>query len=181
MQEAPQLPMCGICHNDPPVNGIQLNCGHIFCYLCIKSASETIGSCAICRREIGHEFNFQEHQVIGTIKAPTPSPDGHYWFYEGFRGWWLYDAETNQELEQAFRSGQPQFQKYIAGGVYIIDFQHMLQRRQDDEHGRARRVCRATLQLENILGMAGLKGQDFKETLEMMRMSDSMHPPPHVQ
>jgi hypothetical protein len=143
--------------------------------LCIKSASEITGSCAICRTEIGHEFNFQEHNILGAIKAPT-SRDGHYWFYEGFRGWWLYDAETNNELEEAFTTGATRVEKFIAGGPYVIDLTRMVQLRQDDPQARARRICRATLELDNILGMAGLKGSDFKDMLEMMREADRITP-----
>lgn len=174
--ELPRLPMCSICHSDPPVNGVQLRCGHIFCFLCIKSASETTGVCAMCRAEIGNEFNFQEHQILGTIKLPSSS-DGYYWFYEGFRGWWLYDADTNRELEQAYRQGRTTIEKFIAGGTYIIDLIHMAQKRRDDDHGRARKICRATLNLENILGMAGLKGQDFREALDMMKDADRQNQP----
>lgn len=164
--------MCGICYNDPPINGVQLKCGHIFCYLCIKSASENSCTCALCRAEIGDEFNFQEHELLGTIKVPS-SQDGHYWFYEGYRGWWMFDADTNREIEEVYRRGDTRLEKYIAGGVYIIDLASMNQRRQDDPGGRARKICRATLQLNNILGMAGMKGQDFKEALEMMRENET--------
>jgi hypothetical protein len=125
------------CYSNPPVNGIRLTCGHIFCYLCIKSASETTSHCAVCRREIGHEFNFQGHEILGPIRAPT-SDDGHYWFYEGFRGWWLYDAETNIELEASFRRWERIVEKFIAGGPYVIDLERMVQVRIDDEHGRER-------------------------------------------
>lgn len=175
-QIEPALPMCGVCRNDPPVNGIRLKCSHIFCFLCIKSASETTGVCPLCRDEIGHEFNYQEHAILGTIQAPT-SADGYYWFYEGYRGWWLFDAETNREIEAAHQEGTRSVLKFIAGGYYVIDLETMQQRRQDEEHGRTRRICRATLDLDNIIGMAGLKGQDFKDALEMMRMADSLDRP----
>ena len=170
--EQAELPMCGICHNDPPINGVQLRCGHIFCYLCIKSASETSCVCALCRAAIGNEFNFQEHNLIGTIKIPS-SDDGHYWFYEGFRGWWLFDADTNRDIDAAYRRGEERLEKYIAGGVYLIDLTNMTQRRLDEQSGRARSICRATLYLDDILGMAGLKGQDFRDVLEMMRTSET--------
>uniref|UniRef100_A0A6G1SHS2 E3 ubiquitin-protein ligase n=1 Tax=Aceria tosichella TaxID=561515 RepID=A0A6G1SHS2_9ACAR len=176
-QEQP-LPMCAICHSDPPVNAIRLNCGHVFCYLCIKNASETTCACALCRREIGNEFNFQEHEILGTVKAPT-SRDGHYWFYEGFRGWWLYDPETNNELEEAYRRGATRMEKFIAGSDYVIDLTQMLQVRKqvdvNDIPGRPRRICRAKLDLNNILGMAGLKGKDFEDMLQMMRESDQQN------
>jgi len=161
------LPMCSICHNDPPINAIQLDCGHVFCFLCIKSASETTGVCALCRVEIGIEFNFQEHPILGVAQVPHSS-DGHYWFYEGFRGWWLYDAETNREIEEAFQRHQRTMEKFIAGYVYVIDIQNLNQKRKDGE-GRCRRICRATLDLENIIGMAGIRGSDFEELLSMMK------------
>lgn len=166
------LPMCGICHNDPPINGVKLECGHIFCYLCIKSASEITCTCAICRAEIGFEFNFQEHNLLGTIKVPS-SRDGYYWFYEGYQGWWLFDPDTNNEIEETYRRGNRKLEKFIAGGPYTIDLIDMLQRRSDEPHSRARKICRATLNLDNILGMAGLKGKDFKDVLEMMRINES--------
>lgn len=160
-------PMCSICHSEPPVNAIQLNCGHIFCYLCIKSASETTGACALCRSEIGIEFNYQEHSILGTVRLPT-SNNGFYWFYEGFRGWWLYDADTNRDLENALQRGESVLSVFIAGYHYEINLQMMTQRRKDGE-GRVRKITRAKLDLDNIIGMAGLKGEDFRELFEMMK------------
>lgn len=170
------LDLCSICHNDPPVNGVRLKCGHVFCYLCIKSASELTGVCALCRTEIGLEFNFQEHSILGTVKVPS-SLNGYYWFYEGYRGWWMYDADTNRDLESAYQRGEPKLETFIAGGVYVIDIVNKVQRRKDED-GRPRNICRATLELENILGMAGLKGQDFRETLDMMRYAERHIDPP---
>lgn len=168
----PELPTkCSICHNEPPINAVQLDCNHIFCFLCIKSASEITGLCPLCRAEIGIEFNFQEHEILGTARVPTSS-DGYYWFYEGFKGWWLYDAETNQKIEEAhseYKTGGPTtVERFIAGFIYTIDFQSMNQKRKEGD-GRERKICRATLELENILGMAGLKGKDIEELLDMMR------------
>lgn len=164
----PQVPtMCSICHSEPPVNAIQLNCGHIFCFLCIKSVSEAIGVCALCRAEIGIEFNFREHPILGVARVPT-SINGHYWYYEGYRGWWLYDADTNRHIEDAYQRGESTLERFIAGSTYIIDVVNLVQQRKDQD-GRPRKICRATLELENILGMAGLKGRDFSEMLEMMK------------
>lgn len=167
----PNLPsMCSICHNEP-TNAVQLNCGHIFCYLCIKSASETTGMCALCRCEIGIEFNSQEHDILGAARVPS-SFKGYYWFYEGYKGWWLYDAETNNEIERAYErlpsGGPPILERFIAGSIYNIDVENMTQQRKDDD-GRKRRICRETLELENILGMAGLQGRDFTELLDIMK------------
>jgi len=158
---------CSICYNQPPINAIKLDCGHIFCYLCIKSASETTGTCALCRVEIGVEFNFQEHPIVGVAQVPY-SANGHYWFYEGYKGWWLYDAETNREIEEAYQRQQQEIEKFIAGYIYVIDIRNLIQRRKGGD-GRSRKICRATLDLENINGMAGLRGHDFEELLGIMR------------
>lgn len=160
--------MCSICHNEPPVNAIQLNCGHIFCFLCIKSVAEIAGCCALCRAEIGLEFNFQEHQILGLAQVPSPDEQDSYWFYEGFRGWWLYDADTTREINKARARGESQLERFISGNMYVIDLAEMQQFRKDGE-GRSRSICHATLDLDNILGMAGLKGQDFDEILTMMK------------
>lgn len=163
--------MCSICHSEPPINAVQINCGHIFCFLCIKSVSETTGCCALCRTEIGVEFNFKDHQILGLAQVPFPDSQNKFWFYEGFRGWWLYDAETNREISEACSNNQTHIERFISGSMYVIDIENMNQYRKDGE-GRTRKICHATLELNNILGMAGLKGQDFDEILEMMRTHD---------
>lgn len=160
--------MCSICHNEPPLNAIQLDCGHIFCFLCIKSVAETTGCCALCRKEIGLEFNFQEHQILGLAQIPTSDEQNSYWFYEGFRGWWLYDAETTREINKTRNRGVSRLERFISGNVYVIDIDKMEQCRKDGQ-GRSRKICHATLELDNIIGMAGLKGPDFDEILMMMK------------
>lgn len=169
-QQVPSI--CSICHGEPPTNPVKLECNHIFCFMCIKSASEVTGLCPLCRTEIGILFNFKEHEVLGPIRTPHSS-SGYYWFYEGYRGWWLYDADTNRDLESAFLRGEPKLEKFLAGCVYVIDMRNMTQQRQDGD-GRARKICRATLDLENILGIGGLKNKDFAGLLENMKWQDSL-------
>jgi len=144
----------------------------VFCYLCIKGAAETTGYCPLCRADIGKDFNSREHQVLGKIKLPS-SKNGNYWFYAGFRGWWLYDADTNSELEKAYEEKHNTLDVFIAGRLYVVDFVHMAQRRKSGEPGRVRRVRRGTLDLDDILGIAGLKGSEVQQAIQMMRRSDS--------
>lgn len=169
-QESP-LPGCSICRIDPPINAVRLDCGHIFCFLCIKSASETTGTCALCRAEISLEFNFRQHEVIGALQVPTASDDGFYWFYEGFRGWWLYDRDTNRAIEKAYRDGSPSLERFLAGTNYVIDLRNMCQKAADG-YGKVRKVLRSTLELDNILGLSGLKSQDINSSIDMMRTAD---------
>lgn len=149
------------------MNAIRLNCGHIFCYLCIKGVAETTGVCALCRAEIDIEFNYRSHEILGAARLPS-SRDGYYWFYEGYQGWWLYDADTTREIEQAYQRGDAYIEKLVAGSVYTIDLQNMIQQRKDGE-GRKRKICREKLSLNNILGLSGLRGEDFQAILGMMR------------
>lgn len=169
-------PMCSICYTEPPINAIQLDCSHVFCYICIKGASERTRACPLCRAEIGIEFNYQEHPIIGTVCLPTPN-DGFYWFYEGFRGWWLYDAVTNRILEDAYQRDEALVDCFIAGYNYEIDLRSLTQRRKDGE-GRVRKIIRATLNQGNIIGMSGIKGRDFDELFEMMKVASQNTIPP---
>lgn len=165
---------CGICLA-PPRNAIELPCSHTFCFLCVKGTLETTGKCALCRWEIPLSFNFIEHDILGNVHLPKSS-DGNYWFYKGYQGWWLYDGDTTTELENAWNRGDETFKKVIAGSTYIIDFRDMTQRREDGD-GNGRQVCRAPLDFDTILGLAGIRGHDFEGMLEMMRFQDNFRQP----
>lgn len=177
MERSP--PGCGICLGDRVINGVQLRCGHIFCYLCIKNASETTGVCALCRAEIGIEFHFQEHNNVLGVRLYS-SPNGFYWFYEGYQGWWLFDEEPNNRLEEAYQQGDMKVDLYLpgSGGIYEINLTEMIQKRKDEEGARQRKICRSTLWMDNILGLAGLKGKDITEALELMRFIEAQKAPP---
>lgn len=165
------ITICSVCHSEPPVNAVRTDCGHIFCYMCIKSASETAGCCPLCRAEISIEFNFQRHQVLGAVRIPRSST-GYYWFYEGYQGWWLYDAETNQCLEEAYCRGDRRVERFVAGFVYVIDMNNFTQKQRDGS-GRSRKVRRDTIKLGNILGVAGLMGSEISEALAWMSEADN--------
>ena len=100
------------------------------------------------------------------------SSSGHYWFYEGFCGWWLYDADTNYDLEKASEQNEAQVEKLLAGHVYVLNLIEMTQYRKYDE-SRKRKICRATLELNNILGIAGLRSRNIDDYLEMMKFAES--------
>lgn len=160
--------ICSICRCEP-TNAVKIDCGHVFCYMCIKSATETIGTCALCRQEVSLDFNFKRHQVIGPTKIPS-SNNGYYWFYQGYKGWWLFDADTHKELEKAYQENLDSIPKQLAGHMYIINFRTMTQQRESGD-GKARKIIRATLGDldDNILGMAGLRSHDIDETIEMLK------------
>lgn len=170
VQQRHNLEHCSICLNDPPINAIKLNCKHIFCFLCVKGAAENNNRCPICRSEITQDFWFNQHQIIGATRIPTATQDGKYWFYEAYDGWWMYDPETAKEIEQAYQMGNTKHEQLIAGFIYCIDYEKMVQRRRDG-YSRSRKIRRATLNLENIKGVAGIKNNDLLSTIKLLKDS----------
>lgn len=47
-------------------------------------------------------------------------------------GWWQYDERTCQEIEDAYKKAQKQCTILVAGNLYVVDFEQMLQKRQTD-------------------------------------------------
>lgn len=47
-------------------------------------------------------------------------------------GWWQYDERTCQEIEDAYKRAQKQCTILVAGNLYNVDFEQMLQKRQTD-------------------------------------------------
>lgn len=70
-------------------------------------------------------------------------------------GWWQYDERTSLELECAFKRTQRIFELLIAGFLYIIDFDQMLQYRKT-EPTRRRRIKRDLASIAKK-GVAGLR------------------------
>ena len=114
--------------------------------------------------------------------AEGDDPFQHYqWFYEGRNGWWEYDERTTAELEEAYNESLKAFEDdtgqdnseppsgqeneanpkscelLIAGFLYVINFEHMIQYRRNEPQ-RRRRVKRDVRdQIENRKGVAGLR------------------------
>ena len=79
-------------------------------------------------------------------------------FFSYIIGWWMYDERTSIELEGAYKRSQRIFELLIAGFLYTIDFDQMLQYRKT-EPSRRRRIKR---DLASIVkkGVAGLRLTD---------------------
>ncbi|KAH8410729.1 hypothetical protein KR222_001816 [Zaprionus bogoriensis] len=75
--------------------------------------------------------------------------------YSHCTGWWQYDDRTSQDIEEAFKKGDKSCSILVAGYVYIVDLEQLVQQRQN-EPTRCRRVKR---DLANIpkKGVAGLR------------------------
>ena len=70
-------------------------------------------------------------------------------------GWWQYDERTSCELETAYKRSQRLCELLIAGFLYIIDFDQMLQYRKT-EPTRRRRIKRDLASIPKK-GVAGLR------------------------
>uniref|UniRef100_T1JPD1 E3 ubiquitin-protein ligase n=1 Tax=Strigamia maritima TaxID=126957 RepID=T1JPD1_STRMM len=146
---------CAVCLQ-PCVHPVQLYCGHIFCYLCVKGVANQSKRCAMCRQEIPPDF-LNKPQLIEAENAGTAFEDGCQWFYEGRNGWWQYDERTSTELETAFKKETRNCELLIAGFLYTIDFESMVQYRRN-EPSRRRRIKRDFASIPKK-GVAGLRVQ----------------------
>lgn len=161
---------CSICWSEPPINAVQMDCNHVFCYLCIKSVASATGCCPLCRSEINVSFDFGEVKLVGDAKLPEGSKDGFFWFYKGRKGWWLYDADTTRELEAAFEAGKKRVERLIAGHVYVMSLKRLKQYRKDDEL-KTRQICREKLDLNDILGLAGMRNERLLDCLRQRQQA----------
>lgn len=92
---------------------------------------------------------------IDAIASTSSADQNHYqWFYKGRNGWWQYDERTCQEIEDAYKNGDKHCTILVAGYVYVVDFQQMLQQRQTDP-SRKRQVKRdlATIAKKGVAGL----------------------------
>jgi len=129
---------CAICLQNC-VYPVQLPCKHIFCYLCVKGVTLQSKKCAMCRREIPQDYLFNP-ELINQGEGEGFEAE-FLWFYEGRNGWWAYDQRTSIEIENHQKAGDERCELLIAGFLYIIDFEHMLQYRRNDP-SRRRKVKR---------------------------------------
>ena len=136
---------------------VQLPCRHIFCFLCVKGVANRSKKCALCRQEIPPDF-FAKPVLVRTedLKQTIKFDDQYQWYYEGRNGWWKYDDRTSQEIESRHKTGDKVFELLIAGFLYIIDLDNMIQYRRNDR-SRKRRMKRDLISIPDVKGVAGLK------------------------
>lgn len=166
VEEEPRVPRleCAICLQKC-IHPARLPCGHIFCYLCVKGIANQSKRCAMCRQEIPADFVEKPELVLDPDSEHDPSPteESYRWFYEGRNGWWQYDERTSAELEAASAKGEPRCEVLIAGFLYIVDFELLVQFRRND-FSRRRRVKR---DLANVpkKGIAGIRLEEPAQDL----------------
>ncbi|CAG9833851.1 unnamed protein product [Diabrotica balteata] len=147
---------CAVCLQKC-IHPAQLPCGHIFCFLCVKGFANQNKRCAMCRQEIPRDFIEQPNllEPICTEKTEV-CDDSFQWFYEGRNGWWKYDERANEEIEQIFQLGIPNFELIICGELYIIDFANNVQHPKRDST-RKRSIKRDKITNTKVVGVAGIR------------------------
>ena len=155
------VPECAVCLQTC-IHPVRLPCSHIFCFLCVKGAANQNRRCALCRQDIPVEY-FNNPTLVDKKDKDNDAKEvdldaemDHYsWFYEGRNGWWQYDERTNVELEESYNAKKRSFELLIAGYMYVIDLDNMLQMRRHDQ-SRRRRIKRDLVSAPKK-GIAGLK------------------------
>lgn len=173
---------CPICQ-DKRRHPLTLPCGHTFCYLCIKGVYARQRVCALCRQPIpsscimsppGEEK--EEEEERGKVR----------WYYQAKSGgWWVYEERVTLELEKSYQSlMQSELEEdkdeaktvkegerdklleiQISGFPYIVDFQRMIQYRQD-KPDRIRRIKRDTAEEEEEALVRGVAGVPLAPTIK---------------
>ena len=143
----------------------KLKCGHIFCFLCIKGFLNQKLECALCRTKVDEKYLEKpkriklQNDLNSTLNSNLNEVS---WFYKGYRGWWEYDARTSLIIEEKFRENTSEFEILIAGNMYIIDLENMIQYRSGEKNKSRfiRRDSKKSLsKTEIIKGKAGLKSR----------------------
>ncbi|XP_026848462.1 E3 ubiquitin-protein ligase rnf146 isoform X1 [Drosophila persimilis] len=167
---------CAVCLQTC-IHPARLPCGHIFCFLCIKGVAYKNRRCAMCRREIPTEFLDNPTLVNGIedIWATRATEDGYQWYYEGRNGWWQYDYRTSQDIEEAFKKGEKSCSILVAGYVYVVDLEQLVQQRQN-EPTRCRRVKRDLATIPKK-GVAGLRIEGNQVTSDTVFSRPAPNPP----
>jgi len=99
---------CCICLSEPKLE-YKLECGHRFCYLCLKfSMLSNTSTCPLCRQPISdtilEKANINDNKTDVEIKTSIPEQTENYkWLYAGRQnGYWEYDNISAQLLEENY-------------------------------------------------------------------------------
>lgn len=172
---------CAVCLQ-PSVHPVELPCGHIFCYLCVKGVTVQSRRCPMCRREIPQTY-LEHPNLIAEASSQLKEEevddeeeeevDDFQWFYEGRNGWWLYDERTAQELEQFYKRGDRSCELLIAGFLYSIDFDNMLQCRRNEPQRRRQIKRDLPVNVANKKGVAGIRLVDSSDNVQQQQQPTS--------
>lgn len=148
-----RLPECPVCLQTC-LQPISLPCSHIFCFICAKGIASHSKKCALCRKKIPD--GYLNSPVVVEDPTPQVAIEGKYqWFYRGTNGWWQYDPRISNEIEASYKEGEMTLKVMIAGFMYIVDVDKMVQYRENIP-SRVRCIKRDLIDIPDKKGIAGL-------------------------
>ncbi|VDK74017.1 unnamed protein product [Litomosoides sigmodontis] len=175
---------CPICYQEYAYKTELPDCGHKFCFLCIKGVALRHGACPLCRKHIPCSIFLDPVLTTFANQPPTIGAGAAaesiaivmendsrkrnrgkvQWFYAARQGgWWRYENRHENEIEEAYQHGLRIIDLLIAGNLFSIDFDRMCQYRKDCSRrgGRTRPVKRieeGDPSLNGVVrGIAGLR------------------------
>ena len=154
------LDVCSICRYSLNIP-IKLECGHEYCFLCIKSSHTILNECPYCRKTININLNNvtikNQDLIVFNLE--------NLWVYSDISDlkWWLHNPVTNKEIEDLYNnyklSNQVDYTYIISIAInnYIIDFKNMKQISKDDNiEKNIKRVTIEEAKKINIMGVANI-------------------------
>ena len=78
------------------------------------------------------------------------------WCYEGNSGYWLFDPETAEQLDEAFRNSADCYNAYISGKEYVVDFRSLQQWRKDNPNAKRKIAKCRDVDKKKLIGVAGV-------------------------
>lgn len=162
---------CCYCLHVPTLPLKLSECGHSFCFTCVKEHkinNPAAFKCPLCRRPIND--NIAHIKVDNPDKAIDRYMNNACWLYQtkDHQGWWMYEYYVNKKLEELYQEDPTKTDNQFTLGVrsYTIDFVNMEQK--DNRYQRKRKVQRLDNFQNNhindwkIRGIAGVYFEDEK-------------------
>jgi len=125
----------------------------------------------MCRIEFSIEAIEQSFVVPTNLESDEEQGQAsakYRWYYQGRNnGYWLYDGRTMKEIEEAYQDPERKnIEVSVAGFLYIIDFERLVQFRKADPN-RIRKIKREEHESPNkqlnVKGIAGLRLQSASQ------------------
>ncbi|VDN06267.1 unnamed protein product [Thelazia callipaeda] len=153
--EVEKFDECPVCYQEFTYRTRLPDCGHEFCFLCIKGVALRNGSCPLCRKSIPRSlfldpvlrrstdqvcefvsviayFTYQALNIsygssVLFFFSQTFTQNNKIFNKARYEGWWRYEPRHESEIEKAYQSGLHSIDLLIAGSLYSINFDSMCQ------------------------------------------------------
>jgi WWE domain len=156
--------------NKPPQLPVTLTCNDVYCFLCLKEYMGNNNSTCYnqqCKQPITIDIN----HISEDFKTVLSGLNGkNVWMYNSVSndGWWIYNPETSNNIEQCYSNGLPTVSFLIGTKTYRILFssgvQTLISVNPTNGNGKQRTVKRVTFTQTHIdqLNIKGVAGIYFK-------------------